>query len=81
MWGMGGVDGGWGPMGFGTIGMTLFGILLVVAIVALVKGLWGGGASPGQRREKDALDILSERYARGEIEKQEFDRKKHDLAA
>ena len=44
MWGhMGDWSGwGWGGMGFGMIGMSLFWILLIVAIVALVKGVWGG---------------------------------------
>ena len=70
MWGnMGsyGWDGGWAWMGFGMIGMALFWILLIVAIVALVKGMWSSGASAERRQEKPALDILKERYARGEI--------------
>ena len=81
MWGhMGGYgwDGGWGWGGM--IGMSLFWILIVVAIVALVRGLWGGGASSERRQEKTALDILKERYARGEIEREEFEQKKRDLS-
>lgn len=34
---MGYYNGGWGGMGLGMIGMSLFWILLIVAIVALVK--------------------------------------------
>lgn len=80
MWGyMGNYDGGWGWMGFGMIGMSLFWILLIVAIVALVKGTWGSAGAPQRRPEKTALDILRERYARGEIEKEEFEQKKRDL--
>ena len=78
MWGyMGNYNGGWGWMGFGMIGMALFWIFLIIGIIALVKGTWGSGASA---QEKAALDILKERYARGEIEKEEFEQKKRDLA-
>ncbi|HUW37827.1 MAG TPA: SHOCT domain-containing protein [Rhodocyclaceae bacterium] len=81
MWGyMGHYGGGWGGMGLGMIGMALFWILLIVGIVALVKGGWGPGAAGGRRQEKTALDVLKERYARGEIEKTEFEQKKRDLA-
>ncbi len=81
MWGyMGNYDGGWGWMGFGMIGMSLFWILLVVAIVGLVRGTWRSGPPIERRQEKTALDILKERYARGEIEKEEFTQKRRDLA-
>ncbi len=78
MWGHMGSN-GWGMMGFGMIGMSLFWILLIVAVILLVKGLWSSDTKSGQRREKTALDILKERYARGEIDKTEFDQKKSDL--
>lgn len=69
---------GWG-MGFGGIGMILFWALVVIGVVVLarwlVNGPWGGGSS----REKTALDLLKERYARGEINREEFERKKRDL--
>jgi putative membrane protein len=64
---------GWGAMGLGMIGMSLFWILLIVGIVLLVKMLLGSSGASGP------LDILKERYARGEIDKDEFDQKKHDL--
>lgn len=78
MWGH--MDGyGWGLMGFGMIGIVLFWVLLIVAIVLLVKMLWGSGSGPGRTQEKSPLDILKARYARGEIEKEEFEQKKRDL--
>ena len=82
MWGhMGsnGWEGGWGMMGFSMISMSLFWILLIVAIVLLVKSLWSSDTKSGQKWEKTALDILKERYVRGEIDKTEFDQKKSDL--
>jgi len=63
------------------IGMLLFWGLIIVAIVLLARG-FGSRSSGGEPRlpEKTALDILRERYAKGEIDKREFDEKRHDLA-
>lgn len=64
------------------IGMLLFWALIITAIVLLVRGFAGKpGANPGisQERSKTPLDILGERYARGEIDKAEFEQKRSDL--
>ena len=64
------------------MGMLLFWGLIIAAIVVLARGFGGKseGGAPGLR-EKTALDILGERYARGEIGKAEFEEKRRDLAA
>ena len=85
MWGgMGGYgygwDGGWLGMGMGMIGMLLFWVLIIVGIVVLVKWLAGSQAAAAPPA-KSALDIVKERYARGEIEKEEFEQKKRDLSS
>ncbi|MFI5399494.1 MAG: SHOCT domain-containing protein [SAR324 cluster bacterium] len=66
---------GWGPMmwGFG----WLFPFLFVIVIVFFMFRM---GRRMRHRTGGDrALEILRERYARGEIQKQDFDRMKQDL--
>lgn len=70
---------GMGAMGLGMIGMSLFWLLLIVAIILLVKALRRSGSGLGRTQEKKPLNILKERYAHGEIDKDEFDQKKRDL--
>ncbi len=72
-------DCGWMPMtGFGMLFMALFWVALIVGVALVGKWLMvQGGAS----REDSALDILKKRYARGEINKQEFEERKRDLLA
>jgi len=79
MWGYNGFGFGGGGLG---IGMLLFWGLIIVGIVMLVRGFGGTSgflASQPRVREKTALDILADRYARGEIDKAEFEQKRNDL--
>jgi putative membrane protein len=80
MWGYMGNDYSWGGMAFGMVGMFLFWVLLIAAAVIAIKYVRGTGASSERQQEKTALDILKERYARGEIEREEFEQKKRDLS-
>jgi putative membrane protein len=66
-------------MGIGGGFMWLFWIVLLVVIVWLLKGVFSGRDSSG-KMGKSALEILEERYARGEIDREEFDHKKKDLS-
>lgn len=67
--------------GFGWWGMTFFWILVIVGIVFLIKWLVEQGRTSRKPFEggEGALDILKKRYARGEIDKEEFEQKKKDL--
>lgn len=71
--------GGWGL--FGVLHMLLWWVLIVLGIVVLVKWLVGGSRAAGEAAAGSrALEVLKERYARGEIGKDEFDQKKRDLS-
>jgi putative membrane protein len=68
---------GWG-MGFGGgIFMILFWILVIIGVVILIKFVVG--VRKHDEEHESPLDVLKKRYARGEINKEEFEEKKKDL--
>ena len=77
---------GWDGMGaFGWVGMLLmmvfwFGLiaLLIWGVASLITRGQHGQTSQGPREDR-ARSILRERYARGEISKEEFDEAKKTL--
>ena len=83
--------GGWGmwpgmmwgfPMGwFAMIFMSIFWIAAIVGLIFLVRWLVQStrGSKDTGFSSSRALDILKERYAKGEIDKEEFDRMKKDI--
>lgn len=76
--------GSWGGMmddwgGFGIIGwlsMILFWGLLILGVVALLRYLTRSGQG---KEDKTPVDILKERYAKGEINKKQFEEMKNGL--
>lgn len=56
---------------------ALFLVGLVIGGVVLVRKLWTPEGSPSSGRS--ALRILEERYARGEIDRDEFDERREHL--
>ncbi len=64
--------------GFGGGFMWIFWIFLIVVIWWAIRMASGReGSSP--EKQKSALEILEERYAKGEIEREEFEQKRNDL--
>jgi putative membrane protein len=77
MWG----NWGWGGMMLGPLTMLIFVAAIVVVVILLVRWLGGGSAmTPPAPTGKTAIDILKERFARGEIDKEEFEERRRLLS-
>lgn len=75
-----GWDGGW-YMFFGPLFMILTLAVVIAFVVLLVRWLGGGqfGPPPPPPAGRTPLDILKERFARGEINKDEFEERRRVL--
>lgn len=73
-----GWDWGWGHMIFGSLMMIFFwgGIILIVVLAFRRPATGSSHASAHPSSRKPALSILEERFARGEIDKPEFEERK-----
>ena len=78
-----GMMGNWGMSWVGMIFMMVFWVLVIVGLVFLIKWLIQATTSGKNDRHTGsrAIEILKvkERYARGEIDKAEFESKKKDI--
>ncbi len=66
----------------GGLMMVLFWIVLIVGAVWLARGLFQTGQQPpasSTRSELSAGEVLKQRYARGEISKDQFEQIRRDL--
>lgn len=62
--------------GLSMLFMIFIWLILIVGTVGVVRWVFGSGK---WQEHGSALDILKERYAKGEIDKKEFEEKKRDL--
>ena len=78
-----GMWGGGHGMWFGPVVMIAFVVVAVVTVILLVLWIGGERPIPDRRPESDAartpLDVLKMRYAKGEIDKHEFEERKRTL--
>lgn len=63
----------------GGIIMFIIWIVVIIAAIWIIKELVGKRDNSGSIGSKSALDILKERYARGEITKEQYERMKKDI--
>ena len=63
-------------MTFGWVFMVVFWVLVVWGIIAFIQWATKQGS---EKKESPAMALLKERYAKGEIKKEEFETTKKDL--
>lgn len=73
---------GWGWFG-ASLGMIVFWALIITVLVLLFRGLGrstpGGPRNVASRTTPSAEELLAERFARGEIDEDEYQRRLHVL--
>ena len=72
----------WGSFGIGMmLFMLVFWVLIIVGIVVLIRWAWSGLGGPSQKNVhvETPMEILQKRYARGDIDKEEFEARRRDL--
>ena len=73
-------DMGWGYYLVGPLMWVVFISLVVVLVVLVIRRLVGSGHFPAMRLGKIPSEILRERFARGEIDKEEFEERRRLLS-
>ena len=64
----------------GGIFMLLFGVVIIVGVFFLVRMLMNQSQNAARMTENTAMEILKQRYARGEISHEEFEKMKQNLS-
>lgn len=72
--------GGWGGMWMASLYMVVIPILVIVAIIWLVRLIAGSSRNSGERRTTPG-EILDQRFAKGELNEEEYKRRRDILNA
>ena len=78
-----GWNGGWSGMTLGPLLMILVPVILIVALLLAVRRLWPSSTGPSSAQPavpQTPLDILKERFARGEIDKEDYEERRRILS-
>lgn len=71
---------GWGGMLFGPLVWILIAVFIIALVMFAVRRTDNSSSGSGpQQSEKSPQDILKERYANGEIDKEEFEERRRVL--
>ena len=74
--------GGWGHMAFGGTMMIVFWGGIILIAILLARGIGGTGfRNMSSPQRQSALEILQERFAKGEIDQKEFEERRQVLSA
>lgn len=76
-------NGGWSGMILGPLLMILVPAVLIVALLLAVRRFWPPSTGPSSAQPMAPaapLDMLKERFARGEIDKEEFEDRRRILS-
>ena len=79
---------GFGFGGFGFLFMLLFWLLIIGLVVWVIAQVFsrtntqatGGGSTQISTQQNTALEVLKQRYARGEITKSEYEEMRRELS-
>ena len=68
-----------GMGGFGGFMMVFFWALIIIGTIIAVRSLTAGQLSTSSLKNRDPLEILKKRYARGEIDTEEYASRRNAL--
>lgn len=73
-----GLEYGSGHDVWGFVFMSIIMVLVVIGVIVLIRN--ASKDAVGSHHKETALDLLKKRYAKGDIDKKEFEEKRKDLS-